>query len=169
MSTLQYSLLTKARLAATPSTSDKNEPPGLAKWTDALSALVPAEVLAGHSAILSLTQATTAHELQMPGERQTIMFWSFIVCIIISILLYLIPKWKSFSGWDFARILFAPIAFSGWTMIQPVSAFDALRVPLGTMSRDAIAIGIAIGLGVLATWLANTADQTPVKRLPPLQ
>ena len=55
MSTIVYGALERKREEALPNTSSSQQPPGLTAYVDALSALVPAEVLALHAALLPLT------------------------------------------------------------------------------------------------------------------
>lgn len=55
----------------------------------------------------------------------------------------------------------ADIAFVGWTMLQRVSAFDAIFPSLGDANRTVIAVIGAFILGVAATLLAYKADQNP--------
>ena len=58
MSTLAYAALTARREEASPGTSTTSGAPGMRTFVDALAALVPAEVLSVHAAVLSFTTNT---------------------------------------------------------------------------------------------------------------
>ena len=59
MSTLAYAAMTRKREEAQPGTSTTSHAPGLKTYVDALAALVPAEVLTAHGAVLTFTTTTT--------------------------------------------------------------------------------------------------------------
>src|ERR1700739_3089586 len=104
MSTVAYAQLTNRRDLATPGTSSATSP-GIGTYADALSALVPAEVLSVHALVISATTEMTdkgAVITDPPTLRWA--FWGFIV---VSIGFYIIPRW--FGGrldkLDIARVL----------------------------------------------------------------
>lgn len=165
MSTLVYATMTGKREEAQPGTSTMTSAPGVNTYVDALAALVPAEVLTAHAAILTFTTNTEAAKaasnatitITQPGTLVGV-FWALIV---VSMVLYAAPrlmesKWDS---WDWLRVLIPPLAFVGWTMLQKATAFDAVAPGFGQAARSATAIIGAILLGLLAAALAYKADQ----------
>ncbi len=89
VSTIAYGALTRKREQAEPDTSESENPPGVTTYVDALSALVPAEVLALHAALLTVTTTTvenTAGEvvttITEPGALRFV-FWGLIVLCVI--------------------------------------------------------------------------------------
>jgi hypothetical protein len=171
MSTLAYSALTNKRVEAEPGTSDAESPPGMGSYVDALTALVPAEVLAAQAAIIPLTTTTTqdadgqnVSTITEPGTLKGV----FAALIVLSIGLYVAGRWSARASgepwWtrlDYARVLIPPLAYVGWTMLQKTTAFDAVLPDVAEAPRYAIAIIGAVVLGAAATLLAYKADQTP--------
>lgn len=140
MSSLVYGALTRKREEATPNTSTTTAAPGLGSYVDTLAALVPAEVLGLHAAVLSLTTTTVQNA---NGEAVTTITdpmtlkWAFGVLLLFSIALYFIGHQRqNWDGWDFARAAIPPLAFIGWTMAQKATAFDALFPSWSQSSRD---------------------------------
>jgi hypothetical protein len=138
MSTIAYASLTTARLKAMPNTSEKQSPPGVSTYVDALAALVPAEVLTLHAVILSVTTKTDSAITQIiaPGT----LFWAFFGLIALSILLYVISRLRAgkLDRLDFMRAAIPPLAFVGWTMLQRATAFDAVCASLAEAPRTVI-------------------------------
>jgi hypothetical protein len=165
MSTLAYAALTTRRIKATPGTSTSTSPPGIKSYVDTVAALVPAEVLTLHGVILSVTTATaieggkSATTIIDPGTLR----WSFWGLILLSIVLYVVPRFRTRDLLDIPRALIPPAAFVAWTMLQRATAFDAIWPTLGDAPRTVIALFAAVVLGVAATVLAGSAD----KRTPP--
>ncbi len=161
MSTIAYAEFTTKRSQAVPGTSSAQAPPGISTFQDALAALVPAEVLALHAVILPFT-TKTEQTVTSITEKSTLA-WAFWGLLVVCILLYIAPrllkgKWDRL---DYIRMLIPPLAFVGWTMIQRATAFDAVFPSLADAPRTLIALFIAALLGILATILANLADQKP--------
>lgn len=161
MSTLAFAALTSRREEAPPGTSGSQSPPGVNSYVDAMAALVPAEVLTVHAVILSVTTETS-------GSTTTItdiftLKLAFIGLVLLSIFLYIFPRWKSgtLEKFDVVRGAIPPLAFVVWTMLQRTTAFDALYPKLPDAPRTVIAIFAAVILGAIATNLANKADQNP--------
>lgn len=159
MSTLAYAQLTKQREDAQPGTSNAT---GVQRYMDVLAALVPVEVLTAHAAVLSFTTVTQKNQqgelvttIAQPGTLRGV----FIALLLLCILLYAVGHRTHWDRFDFARMLIPPLAFVGWTMLQKATAFDALVPNLESANREAIAVIGAIFLAVLATLLANQADQ----------
>jgi hypothetical protein len=170
MSTLAYAVLTTKRMMAPPGTSRESSPPGVKSYVDALAALVPAEVLALHNVILAVTTKTTKNEngksITVITEPRT-LFWAFFGLLLLSIVLYVLPRLRSQEKWeplDFLRAAIPPLAFVAWTMLQRATAFDAVWPQLADAPRTTIALFAAVLLGLLATTLADKADQKPSTR-----
>jgi hypothetical protein len=161
MSTFAYATLTKARKDAGSTTrlfSGTGE--SLYTYLDALAALVPAEVIAAYAVIFD----ATSKDMETNGKTSrvitdpTTLKWSFIALIGTTVILYLVPRLSSLDQWDIVRVLIPPLAFVGWTMLLPISAFDALGVDLNQGARLAIPVVGSLILGVIASKLAVEAD-----------
>jgi hypothetical protein len=159
MSTLAYAAFTTAREKAQPTTSFSSAPPGVGTWVDALAALVPAETLTLHAVIISVT-TKTANGVTQVVDAVTLR-WAFWGLIVMSILLYLLPRWlaRRWDNFDFLRMLIPPLAFMGWTMLQRTTAFDALFPNAGDAPRTVIALFLAVILWVGTSLLAHKADE----------
>jgi hypothetical protein len=143
-------------------------------YVEALSALIPAEVLTLHALILSAT--TTIRQSDKPAEGtittisdpQTLKY-AFAGLIALSFLLYVVPRiyaamravggnlwlWlKQLDVLDWARASIPPLAFVGWSMLQRATAFDA-AFPWVSQSQRTVA-GLFLGtlLIAAASWLA---------------
>jgi hypothetical protein len=164
MSILLYSAITHARQAAPagaqPGAGPPPTQPALGKYVDTLAALVPAEVLAAHAAILGFTTTTTTGPDSNPvttisdGAVLRGCFWALVV---IAVLLYVAPHWGSWKSWDYARMIVPALAFVGWTMVQRSTAFDAVAPGWTANARQAVGILGAVVLAVAATALAYKA------------
>ena len=161
MSTLVYSSLTtrryRAKAAGTPS--------DLGSYIEMVAALVPAEVLALHAAILLFTTET----VQAAGGGTTqitdpvTLAWSFWGLLVLSWLFYIVPRGlNSVDKWDGLRMLIPPLAFVAWTMLQPSTAFDAAFPGFNDAPRFVIAL---FGAVILA-WGANLLAKTSTRLAP---
>lgn len=161
MSTLAYASLTNKRESATPNTSTTTSAPGVKTYLDAFAALVPAEVLALHGLVLTYTTHTDKGVTGILPAGETTLRYSFYALAILSVVLYLIPRSleKKWDHADFIRMLIAPLAFVGWTMLQPVTAFDAAFPDMPVIPRTVIAVFGGVILGGVAAWLALYADK----------
>src|SRR5437868_15448272 len=128
MSTFAYAALTAKRQKARSQTSTTTAAPGLKTYVDVLAALVPAEVLAAHAAVLSFTTKKQTAQ----GKTQTtitdatslkIAFWGLIAASVVLYVLGHAAKWKPA---DFLRVAIPPLAFVGWCMAQRTTAFDVI-------------------------------------------
>lgn len=163
MSTIAYAQLTNFREMSAPGTSTigtGNAAGGIKTYSDALTALVPAEILTVHALVISVT-TKTENQIATVTDAGTLK-WAFWGLLLLSILIYAIPratggKWDNY---DYLRMLIAPLAFVGWTMLQPTSAFSAVA-SLATAPRTVAATFLAIVLGLVATALAYKADAKP--------
>ena len=160
MSTLAYAALTTARENAQPGTSFSSAPPSVGAYVDALAALVPAETLALHAVIISVTTKTIAGSTQV-ADAPTLR-WAYWGLIVLNLALYILPRalarrWKNL---DYVRMLIPPLAFTGWIMLMRTTAFDALFPQSGDAPRTVAALFLAVLLGVGASLLAYQADRT---------
>ena len=161
MSTLAYATLTTKRVLARPGTSTSESPPGVKGYIDALAALVPAEVLSLHAVLLSFTTKTQHGQggpvisITEPGT----LAWAFFGLVLLSVVLYVVPRFRTWDRLDYLRASIPPFAFVAWTMLQRATAFDAVWPQLGEAPRTAIALFVAVLLGLSAVALAYGADR----------
>jgi len=168
MSTLSYAAVTTKREQAQPGTSTSQAAPGVRTYVDALAALVPAEVLTLHALILGATTETSktaSGAAQATVIHAGTLLYAFWGLAVLSVLLYvgyrlMAGKW---DGWDYLRMAIPPLAFTGWTMLQRTTAFDAAFPQIPEAPRTVIALFLAIILGFGAAALAFKADQKPVQ------
>jgi hypothetical protein len=138
----------------------------MSTYIDAVAALVPAEVLALHATIFSLTTKT---DLDQAGKSITTITdpgtlrWAFYGLLLLSVVLYIFPHFRIKDPLDYVRAIIPPAAFVAWTMLQKATAFDAVWPELGETRRTVAALFGAVLLGTLAKVLADRAD----KRTPP--
>lgn len=123
-------------------------------YVEALSSLIPAEVLVLHSAIISVTTKTEKGTVSITD--QSTLYWSFFGLIATATILYVSTKLitKTWEKLDYARMLIPPSSFVGWTMLQKATAFDAVFPSFGDSRRTVLALFLAVILGILATALA---------------
>jgi len=162
MSTWAYAALTKRRLQGPSGISKSISVPDVSTYIDIVLALVPAEVLALHSTILSLTTKTAQDQagqsittITDPGTLRC-AFWGLIA---VSFVLYIVRRLPIKDPWDFPRALIPPTAFVAWAMLQKATAFDAVFPRLGGVHRTVIALFGAVLLAPLAKVLADKADK----------
>lgn len=162
MSTWAYATLTTKRDQASPGTSASESPPGVKSYVDVLAALVPAEVLTLHAVILSFTtktqQGETGNSMTAITEPGTLS-WAFFGLLLLSVVLYAVPRFRMWDRLDFFRVAIPPLAFVAWTMLQRATAFDAVWPQLGEAPRTVVSLFAAVLLGLLAATLAYRADQ----------
>jgi hypothetical protein len=161
VSTFAYAAITARREASSPGKSMTEQPPAMKTYIDVLAALVPAEVLAAHAAVLTFTTKSikgadgkTATTITDPTSLK-VSFWGLIA---VSVVLYVAGHAKSWDGWDFLRVAIPPVAFAGWCMAQRTTAFDSVA-SWSLNTRSVIAIIGALALGAVATALSYKADQ----------
>lgn len=145
--------------APTPTPTQGSAPKGgISAYSDALSALVPAEVLTVHALVISAVTAKIDDGSKITDVST--LWWAFYGMCFLSIFLYVIPRLM--GGWwetlDFLRMLIPLFAFVGWTMLQPTSAFEAVAPSLTIGQRTIAAIFLGVVLGACATMLAYKAD-----------
>lgn len=162
MSAFLYGDVTKKRLAADSEQSTNQEPPGVGTYLDTFTALVPAEVLAAQAVITGLVveettkDGTAATMIAYP----TVVKLSFIALLVVSSALYLLGLGQRPRGWDFVRMLIPPIAFAGWTALQPHTFFDVVYPDFAGVPANVSAVVVALVLAVVANRLGTVADQS---------
>lgn len=168
MSSLAAGALARKRqeAAANESTQTGNSP-GLKTYVDTLAALVPAEVLAAHAAILSFTtktmQSRTGQNAATITEQGTLKIAFWALCIL-SVMFYIAGFQKRTAGLPaILGALVPPLAFVGWTMAQHVTAFDAVWPHTAEATRSLIVVLGAVVLGLVATALPLAANKAPAK------
>lgn len=159
MSTLAYAAFTTSREKAQLHTSTTTAPPGVGFYVDALTALVPAEVLSLHAVILSVTTKTVNATTQIT-DPQTLQA-AFVGLFLLAAGLYVAARLlaKKWDRLDFVRMFIPPLAFVGWTMLQRATAFDAVFPTLQDAPRTVFALFLGVILGLVAAALAYKADQ----------
>jgi hypothetical protein len=185
VSTLLYAALTKQRewapahtskgqgepvtVAVGATTDEKNAAaaagkPGVSSFVDAMAALVPAEVLLAHGLLIELgtstkngTDGKTVTTITHPEALKTF----FVILLITSLGLYVIGHAGSWQGIDFLRMLFPPLAFAAWTMLQKATMFDPWAPGWSAITRLGTALVIALLVGASAKVLADRDDAAP--------
>src|SRR5882724_8115744 len=164
MSIVAYAQMTNFREAAKPGESLPNAKTGggISTYTDALAALVPAEVLTVHALIISAVTTKTDQGAKITDMSS--LSWAFYGMCALSVFIYIVPRAMG-GQWDrvdILRMLVPLFAFIGWTMLQPTSAFDAVAPSVTIAQRTIVAIFFAVILGALATVFAYKADAKKV-------
>ena len=150
MSTLAFAAMTKWR---------KNSPKaaegdgGISPYVDAVLGVVPAETLALHAVILSVTTRTVNTTTQITARGT--LFWAFFGLVILSGVLYVVPRImaRDWEELDYVRMLIPPLGFIGWTMLQRATAFDAVFPNMGEAPRTVLALFLAVILGLVVVGL----------------
>jgi hypothetical protein len=159
MSTYAYAKLSTTRDQQPPGESTRDKPPGVATYVDILAGLVPAEVLTIHALVISGVTTAEQGATKINDEGALVLgFWGLMVLsVVIFAAGHVGRKWKFL---DLPRAFIAPTAFWAWTMLQPVSAFDAvaswstgIRLVLGALA--------AAMLAALAGIVAVRSDKNP--------
>lgn len=169
MSTFAYAALTNRRDAAPKSKTDAESQTSVSRLVDTTAALVPAEVLVLHAAIISYTtEKTEATDTTMAAgisgdftvvTDPELLNLAFYGLIIFSVLLYYFSRDKSLRDkFDFIRACIPPLAFLAWTMLQRVTAFDAVAPGVDDATRMVMALFLASVLIAVSGKLAKTAD-----------
>ena len=165
MSAFLYGDVTKKRLAADPKKSTDERPPGVKTYVDTFAALVPAEVLAVQALITGwvVAETTTNGTKAMVITYPNVVKWSFYALLLVSSGLYLLGLRQKPRGWDFVRMLIPPIAFAGWTALQPHTFFNVVFPDFAGVPARVFAVIVAFIRAVAANRLGSVADKsTPV-------
>ena len=70
---------------------------------------------------------------------------------------------RGLNIWDIVRALIPPFAFVGWTMLQKVTAFEAVAPNFASDWRWALGIALGIILGLIAGVLGEKVNKEPTK------
>lgn len=173
MSTLVYASIPRARKLSSAGASAAAVAPSetVSAFVESVTALVPAEILAAHAAILNLTTETTEATGDVAAvttiTEPSVLSWAFWGLVGLSILLYVVPlcislhkEEKKWQWQDTLRMLIPPAAFVVWTMLQKTTAFDAVCPSLTEVPRGVIALFAAITLALFATWLSYKTPES---------
>ena len=125
MSTIMYARLTNETKAqprfqleeGKPETPDQK----LAKVTQAVTALVPAEVLAIHAAVLAYA-TVVGNDGTTSVTKPEVLKWSLPVLAAVATLLFVIGHRGKWKRPDLGRALVPAIAFAAWTLLTGTSA-----------------------------------------------
>lgn len=93
----------------------------------------------------------------LPREDVDVLKWSFFGLILLSLALYVFPRFiaRHWDKFDWVRMSIAPIAFCAWTMLQPFTAFDALGMSITPLGRTVAALFLAVVLAGIANALSK--------------
>lgn len=158
MSTIVYAELTNKREAAPARTSTTTSQPGMKTYVDALSALIPAEVMTLHALTLSATTEIEGTITRISAaDSLRFAFWGLI---LISLFFYTAPRLagRHWDRLDWVRMLLPPLAFVAWTMLQRSTAFDAAFPGVSDASRTVGGLFLAAVLCAMASWMAIQLD-----------
>ncbi len=169
---LAYGAITRRRVESRPdgagstrrlTGAPEDAPAPVGKPTlDVFAALVPAEVLVAHATIIQVTTETTGDDFSITSPE--VLEFSFWALTAASLILYVISKMGAWEPLDIVRMVIPPLAFVGWTMIQPNTAFDAVFGEGDDAWRIALPVIFGLVLGAVAAKLAYKADTTNVSK-----
>lgn len=174
MSTVAFGALTTRREKSDSGTSKSTQPPGLNSYIDILAALVPAEVLAIHAIIIAAVTTTNGKGQTQITEPATLRL-GFWLLTGLAVVLFVVgrrpspapadvrqqpgaPSWQHLEWQDVLRGLIAALAFIGWTMLEPTSAWNVIDAGMPTGTRTLIALVGAVFLAALTKALASHSD-----------
>jgi len=163
MSTLFYATVSRRTEVHITDASTLSE--GVSKLVETVAALVPAEILVVHAAILSFTTETveaTADAAAVTTITEPLSLRiAFFGLLGFSWLLYVAPRLFSLSkdngeweSWDYARMFIPPVAFVVWTLLQETSAFNAVCPNWAAGPRALVGAFVALSLLLAANVLA---------------
>ena len=140
MSYAYGSLVNRAREDA--ALADAKEETDTNKYVALIAALVPADVLAIHAIVLSLT-TTTDDAGTTSITNAGLLGNSFIVLVIVSAALYLLGRGlKEFKPKDLILLVIPPLSFAAWAALIGTSALTPWVA--GVISREALLITATI-------------------------
>jgi hypothetical protein len=157
VSIIAYAQFANRREVTQAGMSPSTSRPGVSTYVDALAALVPAELLTLHAAIISVTTKIDGNSTTIVAL--TTLRFSFWALILLGIGFYVVPRLldRKWQPLDYIRMLIPSIAFIGWTMLQRATAFDAAFPSLPAAPRTVIALFLAVIVGAIAAALAYQA------------
>src|SRR5215470_9992440 len=166
MSSVVSGALATRREQSNSGTSTSTQPPGLSTYVDVLAALVPAEVLAINTIVVTLVTKSVPGGGTQPTDPATLRL-AFWLLLGLSSVLYALGRQQSLAqvrrpkGWtpaDAVRILIPAAAFTGWAMLDPNSAWSAVVPGMSTGTRILIGVVGASAFAAIAKALATQAD-----------
>lgn len=161
MSSFAYGALTRKREEAAADTSTDENPPGVKTYVDALAALVPAEVIAVHSIVISYAVAMEDGSSTIRAPEQLAFYLWFL--LVLAPAFFLGGLQRVPAGWDYVRLLIPAVAFVAWTLLQPMTAFDGVAPGFSPDWRWALGLAVASVIGLVAGALGMVADRQPEK------
>jgi len=168
MSSLAFGALTRKRQEADQGQSTSTEPPGLKGYVDVLAAMVPAEVLVAHAAVVAATTETTPVEDEPPVTTisdPAVLEAAFWGLIVMSIVFYFVGFQK--KKWTVPAALGAlvpPVAFALWSMAQDPSAFSAVVPDASDSVKEVVIILAAPLVALIAAAVPFILDRSPSRR-----
>ncbi len=149
MSTLGFAAITKWRKNSPKAGIAAEGEGGISPYVDALMGVVPAETLALHAVIVSVTTRTVGTTTQITARGT--LFWAFFGLLILSGVLFVVPRImaRDWETLDYFRMVIPPLGFVGWTMLQRATAFDAVFPNMGEAPRTVVALFLAVVLGLV--------------------
>jgi hypothetical protein len=166
MSIALMGALTAKREDAPKAESTTTKAPGVKPYVDAFAGLVPAEVLAINAVILGFCTEVSKDKKTTNITEPGALKGAFVALIVLSVVLFLSSRFFAKDKTKKApnRVVLAlqclvpPLAFVGWTMLQPVSVFDVIDIGLDVAERQVVAVIGAVFLGVAAVALGYRVD-----------
>jgi len=165
-----YGVLNKKREISPANETKAAEPPGLGTYLDAVTALVPAEVLAINALLLTFlidqekkgSDPLTA--ITDVGATKLLFWLSILACVVFYVFGDRVQNAKEgagtglFENLNWLRALLPAAAYVAWTMLQKSTAFDAVAPDMSKYSRLVVAVIAAAILGVIAKRLGDKSD-----------
>jgi len=178
MSTVAFGALTTRREKSDSGTSKTVQPPGLNSYIDILAALVPAEVLAIHALIIAAVTTTNPRGQTQITQPATLRLAFWLLAGLAVALFVLgrqpsptpagqqqsgarVPRWQRLEWQDLIRALIPPLAFVGWTMLEPTSVWNVVDTGMSSGTRMLIAMVGAIFLAAVTKALTSHSDNKP--------
>jgi hypothetical protein len=179
MSTVAFGALTTRREKSGSGTSKTVQPPGLNSYIDILAALVPAEVLAIHALIIAAVTTTNPRGQTQITQPATLRLAFWLLAGLAVVLFVLgrqpsprpaagrqqssarVPRWQRLEWQDLIRALIPPLAFVGWTMLEPTSVWNVVDTGMSSGTRMLIAMVGAIFLAAVTKALTSHSDNKP--------
>jgi hypothetical protein len=163
VSTLAFAAMTEWRKNSPKAATLAVGEGGISPYVDAVLAVVPAETLALHAVILSVTTRTVNTTTQITARGT--LFWAFFGLIVLSGVLYAVPRVvaRDWEVLDYVRMLIPPLGFVGWTMLQRATAFDAVFPNVGEAPRTVMALFLAVILCLVFVGLRYRMPKSVLK------
>jgi hypothetical protein len=176
MSIALMGTLTAKREDAEQDKSKDEKAPAVKPYVDAFAALVPAEVLALNALVLERATKVSKDKKITEITEPTALKVAFGALLVLSVAIFVSSRLLAKNRQNKApqlwvlivQCLIPPLAFVGWTMLQPVSAFDVLDTGLSVGERQIAALIGGVFLGIAAGMLGYKLDaEPPTPKEPP--